>query len=86
MPLIVTVNTTAECLRTDCNILGDKINKKETQNVTLPVVKLAETINQSRFAEAVQLRLEFKQQVVRIKLCKPNVCYLGKSNCVGLFG
>ena len=26
MPLIVTVNTTAECLRTDCNILGD--NKK----------------------------------------------------------
>jgi len=27
MPLIVTVNTIAECLRTDCNILGD--NKKE---------------------------------------------------------
>jgi len=23
MPLIVTVNTIAECLRTDCNILGD---------------------------------------------------------------
>jgi len=22
MPLTVTVNTTAECLRTDCNILG----------------------------------------------------------------
>ena len=27
MPLIVIVNTTAECLRTDCNILGDKIKK-----------------------------------------------------------
>ena len=24
MPLIATVNTIAECLRTDCNILGDK--------------------------------------------------------------
>jgi len=24
MPLTVTVNTIAECLRTDCNILGDK--------------------------------------------------------------
>jgi len=24
MPLIVTVKTIAECLRTDCNILGDK--------------------------------------------------------------
>jgi len=23
MPLIVIVNTIAECLRTDCNILGD---------------------------------------------------------------
>ena len=23
MPLTVTVNTVAECLRTDCNILGD---------------------------------------------------------------
>jgi hypothetical protein len=28
MPLIVTVNTIAECLRTYCNILGDKIKKK----------------------------------------------------------
>jgi len=27
MPLIVTVNTIAEYLRTDCNILGDKIKK-----------------------------------------------------------
>ena len=27
MPLIVNVSTTAECLRTDCNILGDKIQK-----------------------------------------------------------
>jgi hypothetical protein len=26
MPLTVTVNTVAECLRTDCNILG--VNKK----------------------------------------------------------
>jgi len=26
MPLVVTVNTIAECLRTDCNILGN--NKK----------------------------------------------------------
>jgi len=25
MPLLMTVNTIAECLRTDCNILGDKI-------------------------------------------------------------
>ena len=33
MPLIVTVNTTAECLRTDCNILGDEINK-ETGHIT----------------------------------------------------
>ena len=24
LPLIVIVNTIAECLRTDCNILGDK--------------------------------------------------------------
>jgi len=27
MPLLVSVNTIAECLRTDCNILGDKIKK-----------------------------------------------------------
>ena len=26
MPLTVTVNTIAECLRTDCNILGDKLD------------------------------------------------------------
>ena len=26
MPLIVTVNTTTECLQTDCNILGDNKN------------------------------------------------------------
>jgi len=31
MPLTVTVNTTAECLRTDCNILGD--NKKKVFNI-----------------------------------------------------
>jgi hypothetical protein len=30
MPLTVTVNTIAECLRTDCNILGD--NKKYILN------------------------------------------------------
>jgi len=29
MPLTVTVNTIAECLRTDCNILGD--NKRKTE-------------------------------------------------------
>ena len=29
MPLTVTVNTTAECLPTDCNILGDN-KKKDT--------------------------------------------------------
>jgi len=29
MPLIVTVSMIAECLRTDCNILGDKIKKKK---------------------------------------------------------
>ena len=28
MPLIVTVNTIAECLWTDCNILGDNNNNK----------------------------------------------------------
>jgi hypothetical protein len=28
MPLIATVNTITECLRADCNILGDKIKKK----------------------------------------------------------
>ena len=28
MLLKVTVNTTAECLRTDCNCLGDTIKKK----------------------------------------------------------
>jgi len=28
MPLAVTVNTIAECLRTDCNVLGDNNNKK----------------------------------------------------------
>jgi len=28
MPLAVTVNTIAECFRTDCNILGD--NKKKS--------------------------------------------------------
>jgi len=27
MPLLATVNMVAECLRTDCNILGDKIKK-----------------------------------------------------------
>ena len=33
MPLIVTVNTTAEWLRTDCNILGD--NKKNDKSPIL---------------------------------------------------
>jgi len=37
MPLIETVNTTAECLRTDCNILGDI--KKRTYRGT-KVMKL----------------------------------------------
>jgi len=31
MTLIVTVNTVAECLRTDCNILGDKKNNSEME-------------------------------------------------------
>jgi len=31
MPLTVTVNTIAECLRTDCNILGD--NKKNLRDL-----------------------------------------------------
>jgi hypothetical protein len=34
MPLIVTVNTVVECLRTDCNILGDKIKKEESLQQT----------------------------------------------------
>ena len=29
MPLTVSVNTIAECLQADCNILGDKINFKK---------------------------------------------------------
>jgi len=35
MPFIVTVKTTAECLRTDCNILGD--NLKKVKVVTDPL-------------------------------------------------
>ena len=31
MPLVVTVNTVAECLRRDCNILGDNKNNYITQ-------------------------------------------------------
>jgi len=31
MPLIVTVNTIDECLRTDCNILGHNLKKKGSQ-------------------------------------------------------
>jgi hypothetical protein len=34
MPLTVTVNTIVECLRTDCNILGD--NKKMSLHVSFP--------------------------------------------------
>jgi hypothetical protein len=33
MPLRVTVSTIAECLRTDCNILGDKIFEAEVIRV-----------------------------------------------------
>ena len=33
MPLIVTVNTTAECLRTDCNVLGGGKPKKFYENI-----------------------------------------------------
>jgi len=37
MPLTVTVNTIAECLRTECNILGDKLKKKKSFRGTQPV-------------------------------------------------
>jgi len=47
MSLIVAVNTIAECLRTDCNILGDdkkkllaKVAYFETENPTMKVSKL----------------------------------------------
>jgi len=38
MQLTVTVNTIAECLRTDCNILGDKIKKKNLARAAIEFV------------------------------------------------
>ena len=35
--LIVTVNKIAECLRTDCNILGDTKKKKNFKSIIHPV-------------------------------------------------
>jgi len=49
MPLIVTVNTIAECLRTDCNIMGDKIKKRGNAFLAAPPPPHYEYVNNGLF-------------------------------------
>ena len=76
MPLILTVNTIAECLRTDCSILGD--NKKDLflKSTTYLVTLVAENVTGRKSSDI------FRQIVFTCHLSLPHqsACHLSQQS------